>query len=127
MMWSYPDTANASARFAVDAVHVEVVLEQRELSWNVSFAVDGAANDVAYSALRIFRGVFDAVLEFLAVREPQTLVFATDREDLAEIYRKYLEDRSKRFAAAGYRVDGQRRVLRRFKPSRWSSTASPPS
>ncbi len=122
MTWSYPDARHASAKFEVNAVRVEVALEQRDHSWHVSFTVDGAANDVAYSALSIFDQVFEAVAQFLIVREPQTIVFAADREDLAGIYETYLRKQSKRFADVGYRVDGAHRVLRRFKPSRWSAT-----
>ena len=102
-------------------MQVEVALEQRDHSWHVSFTVDGSANDVAYAALSIFEGVFEAVLQFLAVREPQTILFAADREDLAGVYQTYLQREGKRFASLGYRVDGQLRVLRRFKPSRWSA------
>ena len=121
MMWSYPDTKHAIARFEAGAAKVEVAIEQREKSWHVSFTVEGSANDVAYTALNIFAGVFEAILQFLAIREPQTILFTTDREDLAGVYQTYLQKESKRFALLGYRVDGQRRVLRRFKPSRWSA------
>jgi len=121
VIWSYPERAKAIATFEVNAVTVQVSLEQRDHSWNVTFTVEGSANEVVYSALSIFERVFSAVIEFLAVREPQTVVFAAEREDLAGIYQTYLEKESKQFAALGYRVDGQHRVLRRFKPSRWAA------
>ncbi|GEM_PF-3728303 len=120
--WTYPDTSTAIARFTANAVSVTLTLDQHENSWLVKFEVDGEPNDVAYSALEIYRGVFDAILEFLAVREPQTMLFTTGREDLAGVYRKYLKKRAPKFAELGYRLDGERRVLRRFKPSRWAST-----
>ena len=121
MMWSYPDTTHADARFAVNAVQVVVSLERRDYSWHVTFQVEGEANEVAYSALSIFAAVFHAVLQFLAVREPQTVVFGAGREDLAEIYQTYLDKESRKLAKLGYRLDGQHRVLRRFKPSRWAA------
>ncbi len=120
MIWNYPDTKHAVARFAAGGESVvDVALEQRDQSWYVSFTVQGPPNDVAYSALRIFDGVFEAVQQFLAIREPQTILFTTTRDDLAEAYGFYLQEKSKRFALLGYRVDGQHRVLRRFKPARW--------
>jgi len=121
--WKYPDTSTAIARFDLNAVHVEVTLEKHSQSWQVRFEVEGNANDVAYSALSIYDGAFDAISQFLAVREPLTVLFTTDREDLAGVYRTYLDRESKKFSALGYRVDGQHRVLRRFKPSRWSTAA----
>jgi len=121
MIWRYPDRSKAIANFAAGAVDVEVTLEHNDHRWQVAFKVEGSANEVAYSALNVLDGVFDAVIQFLSVREPQTVVFATDREDLAGIYKTYLQKESKRFANLGYRVDGQRRVLRRFKPSRWAT------
>jgi hypothetical protein len=120
VIWTYPDTSRAIAHFSAGVVEVEVAFEESGQRWHVGFKVDGAANEVAYSALEIFSGVFEAVLQFVTVREPQTIVFATDRPDLAEIYQTYLHKESKRFVASGYHVDGQHRVLRRFKPSRWS-------
>lgn len=124
MTWEYPDTEKAVARFEANAARVEVSFERKQPSWYVAFTVDGPANEVAYSALAIFAGVFDAVAQFLAVREPQTVVFAADRDDVAEIYRTYLEKDSKKLEKLGYRVDGQHRVLRRFKPSRWAAPVS---
>ena len=121
MTWSYPDSTHATARFEAGTVNVTVSFERQAQTWKVTFEVQGSANEVAYSALTIFSGVFQAVLQFLAVREPQTVIFATDREDVAEIYQTYLEKESKKFAKLGYRMDGQHRVLRRYKPSRWAS------
>lgn len=121
MTWTYPDTTKAIANFTENAVAVQVSIEQHDHRWQVAFSVEGIANEVAYSALKILDGVFDAVTDFLAVREPQTVVFSTDRQDLAQIYETYLIKEAKRFANLGYRVDGQHRVLRRFKPSRWAS------
>jgi hypothetical protein len=121
MMWSYPDPTKATARFDAGLVNVVVSFDQQIQTWKATFEVEGAANEVAYSALKIFEGVFHAVTQFLAVREPQTVIFSTDHEDLAEVYQTYLLKESKKFARLGYRLDGQRRVLRRFKPSRWAA------
>ncbi len=121
IFWTYPDTEKALARFTTGAVSVVVSLRRDGRSWQMSFTVEGEANEVAYSALEIFNGAFEALAQFLAVREPMTVLFATDRADLAGIYRTYLEKESKRLTALGYRLDSEHRVLRRFKPSRWAA------
>ncbi|MBZ5602806.1 MAG: hypothetical protein LAO79_10920 [Acidobacteriia bacterium] len=121
IFWSYPDTEKALARFTTGSVETVVSLRRNGRSWQLGFEVEGPSNEVAYSALEIFRGVFDALEQFLAVREPMTVLFATDRDDLAEIYRTYLEKESKRLTSLGYRLDSEHRVLRRFKPSRWAA------
>jgi hypothetical protein len=46
----------------------------------------GDKTEVAYLAFSILNGVFQAVEEFVGVREPETLVFANKREELAGIY-----------------------------------------
>jgi hypothetical protein len=61
------------------------------------------------------------------VRQPETLVFATKREDpLAGIYQTYLCRESATLEKLGYRLEGPQRVepyteffLRRVKPADW--------
>ena len=120
-LWSYPDTHTAIACFSAGDAQVTVTIEQRGHPWHVRFEVDGPPNEVAYNALSIFEGVFGAIAQFLAVREPQMVLFTTDREDLARIYRTYLQKESRMFAGLGYRLDSEHRVLRRFKPTRWAA------
>src|SRR5437870_3467683 len=86
-------SAHVTAAFSVDAVRVQVTFEQREDSgpWYVLFEVQrGEGSAIAYAAFSIFNGVFQAVEEFIRVREPGTLVFATKRDELAGIYQTYL-------------------------------------
>lgn len=120
LVWNYPHPARADARFTTGEVNTEVVFEQKDASWHISFTVQGPANEVAYSALAIFDGVFQAVADFLAVREPATVLFATQREDLAHLYETWLMREAKRLEWLGYRVDGRHRVLRRVRPGRWT-------
>jgi hypothetical protein len=47
--------------------------------------VDKERTEVAYSAFAIFKGVFQAVREFVEVRQPDTPVFATKGNELASI------------------------------------------
>src|SRR5581483_2869415 len=76
----------------------------------------------------IFNGVFEAVHEFITVREPDKLVFATKRDELASIYQTYLRRESAALDELGYKLEGPHRVdpclefvLRRKKPSGWKS------
>jgi hypothetical protein len=63
--------------------------------WHVVFEVDQSdGTAVAHSAFEIFNGVFQAVEEFVEVREPETVVFATKRDKLAGIYQTYLRKES---------------------------------
>ncbi len=58
--------------------------------WHVTFEVaKGDSTEIAHSAFAIFNGVFQGVAEFIEVREPETLVFAT-RDELANICQTYL-------------------------------------
>jgi len=120
IVWAYPKTSSAKATFETGAINVCVTLEQHEPGpWYVSMEVAGDATEVAHSTDAIFEGVFQAVQDFMQVREPETIVFTAKRDELADVYGKYLKDRVKMLARMGYRSDGLHRVLRRFKPSRW--------
>ncbi len=105
--------------------------EERETDgpWYVVFEVTQApATAVAHSAFEIFNGVFQAVEEFLAVREPDLLIFATKHDRLADIYRTYLRKEASTIQKLGYNLEGPHRIdpfmeftLRRLSPSGWKS------
>ena len=113
----------------MDDIKVIVSFEEREADgpWHVVFEVDkGDRTAVAQSSFEIFNGVFQAVEEFIDVREPETLVFATKRDRLAGIYQTYLRKESATIERLGYKVEGPHRidpcmefVLKRVKPSGW--------
>ena len=129
LIWDLRGRSLATATFSVDGVKVAVSFEQRETDgpWHVSFEVDqGDRTAVAHSAFEIFNGVFQAVEEFIGVREPETVVFATKRDKLAGIYRTYLRKESATLEKLGYELEGPLRVdpyveflLKRMKPSGW--------
>jgi hypothetical protein len=131
LTWNLTSQRRAMASFTVDSVKVVVSFEQREGngSWQVVFEVDkGQRTDteLAYSAFGIFNGVFQAVEEFVGVREPETLVFATKKDSLAGIYQTYLRRESATLEKLGYRLEGPQHVepytefvLRRVRPSNW--------
>ena len=129
LTWDYPRRSFATAVFDVDAIRVTVSLEEREAGgpWYVAFEVNqGDRLPAVHSAFEIFNGVFQAVREFIEVRQPDKVVFATKKDKLAGIYQTYLRKESSRIEALGYRLEGPHRVdpsmefvLRRVRPSDW--------
>jgi hypothetical protein len=129
LIWNLSGQTKVTAAFALGRVKVIVSFEQRETegAWHVSFDVEKGENiEVAHSAFAIFNGVFQAVEEFIEVRQPEMLVFATKREELAAIYQTYLRRESATIESLGYSLQGPQRVdpyteftLRRVQPSQW--------
>jgi hypothetical protein len=127
--WDYPRNSYATARFGVDGIKIVVSFEPRETNgpWHVVFEVDqGDRTAAVHSSFRIFNGVFQALEEFIDVREPEEVVFATKRDELAGIYQTYLRKESSTLEKLGYQVEGPIRLdpyveflLRRVKPSGW--------
>jgi hypothetical protein len=117
------------AHFTIEDVHIEVQFEQRTPDeWLVSFTTRKPPSEQGdyHRAFYIFNGVFQAAEEFIAVRDPKCLVFATKRDELAHIYETYLNRERERIEALGYRVLDPVRidpyteyVLERVKPSSW--------
>jgi hypothetical protein len=129
LVWNYPRRSHATAAFSVDDIGVTVSFEQGDTNgpWHVVFEVDRSDSTAAvHSSFEIFNGVFQAVEEFVEVREPETVVFATKRDKLAGIYQKYLRKESTTLEKLGYKLEGQHRVdpyrefiLKRTRPSGW--------
>ncbi|MDP9114043.1 MAG: hypothetical protein M3O20_10205 [Acidobacteriota bacterium] len=131
LIWDAAGTSLATAAFAVDLVKVVVSFERREAAgpWYVSFEVDrGDSTAIAHSAFAIFNGVLQAAEEFLITREPETVIFATKRDELAGIYQTYLRREAETIEKIGYRLEGPIRVdpytefmLTRVRPSEWKA------
>jgi hypothetical protein len=129
--WDYPRRSRATATFGVDGIKVIVSFEQNETTgpWHVIFEVDQSDSTTAvHSSFEIFNGEFQAVEEFIEVREPETMVFATKRDKLAGIYQTYLRKESAKLDKLGYRLEGPYRVdpymefvLKRVRPSGWNA------
>jgi len=129
LTWNYLNPSHATATFHVDGIKVTVSFERRDPDgpWHVVFEVaQGESTEVAHSAFEIFNGVFQSVEEFVGVREPEIVVFATKRDKLAGIYQTYLRKESDTLKELGYELEGPVRVdpfmeftLRRVKPSAW--------
>ena len=131
LVWDYPRRSRATATFGVDSIKVIVSFEQSDASgpWHVVFEVDqGDSTAAVHSSFEIFNGVFQAVEEFIEVREPETMVFATKRDKLAGIYQTYLRKEASKLDKLGYRPEGPYQVdpymefvLKRVKPSGWQA------
>ncbi|MGO9258750.1 MAG: hypothetical protein ACLQU1_20885 [Bryobacteraceae bacterium] len=131
LLWDYPRRSHATATFNVDRIKAIVSFEQRDTNgpWYVVFEVDrGDSTAAVHSSFEIFNGVFQAVEEFIEVREPETVVFATKRDKLAGIYQTYLRKESAALEKLGYELEGPHRVdpfmefvLKRTKPSDWKA------
>ena len=113
LTWNLSSPTKATASFALGSVAVVVSFEQRESgkAWHIVFeAQKGETTEAVYSAFVIFNGVFQAVEEFIEVRQPDTLVFATKRDELANIYKTYLAREARTIESLGYALEGPHRV-----------------
>jgi hypothetical protein len=103
LIWDVTGVSLATAAFAVDPVKVVVSFERREAT-----------------------GPLQATEEFLISREPETVIFATKRDELAGIYQTYLRREAETIENIGYKLEGPIRVdpytefmLTRVRPSGW--------
>ena len=124
LIWDSED-GRVWAQFAVEELRVRVEFEERTPGeWTVSFDLLTTPKSLAYLAFHMFNGVFQAVEEFVSVRNPTAVVFVTKRADLAHVYETYLERERSRIAELGYRLREVQRatpfteyVLARANPS----------
>lgn len=129
IVWSAEGLAEARASFSVNGVQTTVTftsVSRRE--WQVGFDVKGnqPATQIAHSSIRIFSGVFQAVREFLEVRQPERLVFASKEEALGRLYEAYLQRQDTALAELGYEMQTPSRVdpvtefvIQKKTPSAW--------
>ena len=101
-----------------------------EQEWQVGFVVSPetqSTNTAVQSSIRIFSGVFQAVREFLEVRQPMRLVFASKNEALGGLYETYLERQDTTLRQMGYRMAVTRveplveYALEKSTPSAWNN------
>ena len=105
LVWDNPRRTLATATFHVYSAKVIVTFEERETNgpWYVIFEVkQGEATELIHSAFEILNGVFQAVEDFLEVREPDLLIFATKHDRLADIYQTYLRKEASTIQKLGY-------------------------
>ena len=131
--WRLESVHRAVATFSVKTVQVQVDFEQQEpdAGWHVGFnTVRGEISDRSFATLafRIFNGVFQAIREFIEVRQPELMLIVAKDEDLAGIYRTYLRREKSALENLGYKLEEPQQInpytqwlLRRSRPADWKS------
>jgi hypothetical protein len=107
LVWSTEGSCVAMARFEIAATRVETGFDETQKNeWRVGFEAfsNASASENIHSSIRIFSGVFQAVREFLEVRQPERLVFASKEEALGHLYEEYLEKQDTPLRSMGYRM-----------------------
>jgi hypothetical protein len=107
LTWTTSGAGEAIARFHVPGTRVDTTFtETRKNHWRVSFDVtsNASASENIHASIRVFSGVFQAVREFLEVRQPEELVFASKEESLGHLYEEYLRRQDTPLGQIGYRM-----------------------
>ncbi len=108
LIWFTEGLDKVFARFAVGDSRVEVVFTATEpRAWRVGFDVISnirLSTAAMPESIRILSGVFQAVHEFLEIRQPERLVFAAKAEAMGEIYQTYLARQHTALSELGYRT-----------------------
>jgi hypothetical protein len=107
LTWITQGTGQAIARFELSATQVDTTFtETRKGEWRVAFDVTSKASalESIHASIRVFSGVFQAVREFLEVRQPERLVFASKEEALGRLYEEYLQRQDTSLRQMGYRM-----------------------
>ena len=110
LMWHNDGAGRAIARFDVSLTRVDTVFtETAKNEWRVAFEVStkASASESVHNSIRIFSGVFQAVREFLEVRQPSKLVFSSKEEALGHLYDEYLQRQENPLRELGYRMAAQ--------------------
>jgi uncharacterized protein YndB with AHSA1/START domain len=105
LTWITQGTGQAIARFEVVSTRVDTTFtETRTGGWRVAFDVTSkaSASENIHASIRVFSGVFQAVREFLEVRQPERLVFASKEEALGRLYEEYLQGQDTSLRQMGY-------------------------
>jgi hypothetical protein len=107
LTWTTEGAGKAIARFEVSGFRVETTFtETRSNEWRVGFGAISSASvlESIHASIRVFSGVFQAVREFLEVRQPERLVFASKEEALGRLYEEYLQRQDTPLRQIGYRM-----------------------
>lgn len=111
IVWSLESIDKVVARFVVSESKVTVTFDLTGAeAWRVSFDVDSKTtlSNGMDPSIRIFSGVFQAVKEFLEMRQPERLIFASKQE---AIYETYLSRQGTELQRMGYKSDATKMSL----------------
>jgi hypothetical protein len=124
LIWTTEGLNGVIASFELGNAHIKTSFDKTsDDEWQVGFESD--RNPTLAAAIRVFSGVFRSVREFLEVRQPMTLVFASNAQDLGELYDDYLKRQDTTLAGMGYKMEQvQAAALTEFRvrkkaPSAW--------
>ncbi len=125
LTWTTAGLDQVIARFEVTGARVEVTFTATGAKeWRVGF--DVTSNTTVPESIRILSGVFQAVHEFLEIRQPERLVFAAKAESMGQIYETYLATQDSALRALGYRTGLPAKVspfveftIEKTSPSAW--------
>ncbi len=108
LTWTTRGMDTAIATFTHNGLLVTTTFAKvGETEWQVGFTAAPDIKSVTaalQASIRIFSGVFQAVREFLEVRQPNRLVFASKDEALGGLYETYLEMQDTEIRQLGYRM-----------------------
>ncbi len=106
LRWEDKGLDRVDAAFQTESIAVRVTFELGDHGWHCGFKVksDNPKDTVVY-AFQVFGGVFQAVQDFLMIREPAAVIFSTTKPQLAVIYRSYLSRHRDWIEGRGYRLD----------------------
>ena len=124
LIWTTEGLKKVIASFKLGDAHIGTTFDKiSDDEWQVGFEPD--QNLPMASAIRVFSGVFQAVREFLEVRQPLVLVFASKAQELGELYEAYLKRQDTTLAQMGYEMDQVQAAalteftIRKKAPSDW--------
>jgi hypothetical protein len=129
LIWTTEGAGVATACFQVSGIRVETTfLETSKGEWRVGFEAisKASAMEGIQASICVFSGVLQAVREFLEVRHPEKLVFASKEEALGHIYEEYLQREDTSLHEMGYRMATPLKmspltefVIKKATPSAW--------
>jgi hypothetical protein len=124
LIWTTEGLNKVIASFKLGNAQIWTTFDKiSDHEWQVGFESD--QNLPMTSAIRVFSGVFHSVREFLEVRQPMRLVFASKAQDLGELYEAYLKRQDTMLAQMGYEMEQVQAAalteftIRKKTPSAW--------
>lgn len=108
LTWTTRGLDTALAGFTFRNLLVTVTFAQvSEAEWQIGFEVApdaGSVNTGVHNSILILSGVFQAVREFLEIRQPARLVFAGKQEAMGDLYETYMQRQDTELTQLGYRM-----------------------
>ncbi len=126
--WTTRGLDTVVASFIHEGATVLINFSRVAEQWQVGFSVnapDKSMEEGVQSGVKIFGGVFQAIREFLEVRQPMTLVFASKTDPLGELYENYLKRQGNALTEMGYQMASVKSspltefTIRKTTPSEW--------